>query len=205
MIHDSQHFVYIENQFFITATSDEQHPVKNKVGAAIVERILRAHNAGEAYKVIVCIPAVPGFAGDLHAEESLGTRAIMEYQYNSICRGDHSIIGALKKAGVAEPGKYIRFYNLRNYDRINANETMSKVEKASGVTYGDAAKEHDDIVGAGYAGEGFGTGAVSGQPNANLDGYQKAASQILSRDGQRVLHGGRPVPQGHPLVRDGGG
>jgi len=185
VIHDSQHFVYIENQFFITATSDEQHPVKNKVGAAIVERIFRAHNAGETYKVIVCIPSVPGFAGDLHAEESLGTRAIMEYQYNSICRGDHSIIGALKKAGVAKPGKYIRFYNLRNYDRINANETMSKVEKASGVTYGDAAKEHDDIVGAGYAGEGFGTGAVSGQPNANLDGYQEAASQILSRDGTK--------------------
>ena len=30
-IQNAQHFVYIENQFFITATSDEQRPVANKL------------------------------------------------------------------------------------------------------------------------------------------------------------------------------
>ena len=70
----SSHFIYIENQFFITATSDMQKPIKNKIGAAIVERILRAARAGQRFMVIVIMPAVPAFAGDLKDEGSLGTR-----------------------------------------------------------------------------------------------------------------------------------
>lgn len=91
-IGNAQHFVYIENQFFITATGDEQSPVHNKIGAAIVDRILRAHNARDDFRVIVLMPAVPAFAGDLHSDGALGTRAIMEFQYNSINRGGHSIV-----------------------------------------------------------------------------------------------------------------
>ncbi|TVY43123.1 Phospholipase [Lachnellula occidentalis] len=178
VIHDSQHFVYIENQFFITATDDHQKPVKNKIGAALVERIVRAYQNGEKYKVIVCMPAVPAFAGDLHADDSLGTRAIMEYQYQSICRGGHSIIEAIEKAGVPQASQYIRFYNLRNYDRINASATMSNVEQASGVSFEDARKEHDDIVGAGYEGRGEGTGATYGQPNRDYERYQEAGSRV---------------------------
>ena len=53
VIQNSHHFVYIENQFFITATSDRQKPVKNMIGAAIVERILRAARSGQKYHVIV--------------------------------------------------------------------------------------------------------------------------------------------------------
>jgi len=61
-IENSQHFIYIENQFFITATGPEQSPIKNKIGGAIVERILRAAQAGEKYKVIVATPSVPGLS-----------------------------------------------------------------------------------------------------------------------------------------------
>lgn len=45
-IRDSQHFIYIENQFFITATDDNSAPVKNRIGEAIVERIVRAYREG---------------------------------------------------------------------------------------------------------------------------------------------------------------
>jgi phospholipase D1/2 len=46
-IRNSQHFVYIENQFFITATDDHSKPVRNRIGEAIVERIVRAHREGK--------------------------------------------------------------------------------------------------------------------------------------------------------------
>ena len=62
------------------------------------------------------MPAIPAFSGDLKDESSLGTRAIMEYQYNSINRGGYSIMEEIAKAGF-NPMEYIRFYNLRNYDR----------------------------------------------------------------------------------------
>ena len=142
VIRNSQHFVYIENQFFITATSEKQKPIKNMIGAAIVERIVRAARAGEKYNVIVVIPSIPGFAGDLKDESSLGTRAIMEFQYDSINRGGYSIMESVANAGF-DPTEYIRFYNLRNYDRINSGASMSEAQRISGVSYEDARRDHD--------------------------------------------------------------
>jgi len=152
VIKNSQHFVYIENQFFITATSDKQRPIKNKIGAAIVERILRAARNGEKYKMIINIPAIPAFAGDLKSDDALSTRAIMEFQYNSINRGGYSIMESIAREGY-DPTEYIRFYNLRNYDRINISGAMAEAEQISGVSYEDARKQHDDVYGGGFGGD----------------------------------------------------
>jgi phospholipase D1/2 len=104
----------------------------------------------------------------------------MNFQYNSICRGGYSIMEMIKKAGV-DPSQYIKFYNLRNYDRINTSAAMAKVEQKSGVSYEAARKEHDDFVGAGFDGsghDGYGkkSSAKPGQPNSQDDRYQQAAS-----------------------------
>ncbi|KAF2863254.1 phospholipase D/nuclease [Piedraia hortae CBS 480.64] len=133
-IANSQHFVYIENQFFITATGTAQYPVRNRIGAALVERIVRAARNGEPYHVIVNIPAVPGFAGDLKIDDSLGTRAIMEFQYDSICRGGNSIMEKIAEAGV-DPMQYIRFYNLRNYDRIRNDSDGRSAQRETSTNY----------------------------------------------------------------------
>jgi phospholipase D1/2 len=177
VIKNSQHFVYIENQFFITATSDAQKPVRNKIGAAIVERILRAARAGEKYKIIVIMPAVPAFAGDLKDDASLGTRAIMEFQYNSINRGGHSILEVIANAGY-DPTEYIRFYNLRNYDRINVSAAMLDAEQRSGVNYEDARRDHDAAVQV-PASSGF---PYSASPQ-NYQHYQEAAGHLPSKQG----------------------
>ncbi|KAF2817639.1 phospholipase D/nuclease [Mytilinidion resinicola] len=152
IIRNSQHFVYIENQFFITATVDNQKPIKNKIAAVIVERIIRAARNGENYKMMVMIPAIPAFAGDLKTEEALSTRAIMEFQYDSINRGGHSIYESIAREGI-NPMDYIRFYNLRSYDRINASGAMREAEKQSGVSYEEARSQHDVAVGGVYDGE----------------------------------------------------
>ena len=80
------------------------------------------------------IPTIPGFAGDLRDDAALGTRAIMDYQYKSINRGEESIYGKLKAAGV-DPTKYIFVFNLRSYDRLNKTPALKKQEENSGVTY----------------------------------------------------------------------
>ncbi|KAI1498694.1 phospholipase D/nuclease [Biscogniauxia marginata] len=145
-IESAEYFIYIENQFFITATGDEQSPVKNKIGASIVSRIVRAHHNGENFRVIVIIPAVPAFPGDLHSDGALGTRAIMEFQYFSINRGGHSIIERLREEGVEDWRRYIGFYNLRTYDRLNISSTMGEVERESGVRYEGARRQYEDMV-----------------------------------------------------------
>ncbi|KAI9671508.1 MAG: hypothetical protein M1817_003560 [Caeruleum heppii] len=182
IIENSQHFIYIENQFFITATDPAQRPIQNKIGAAIVARILRAARAGQKYKVIVVMPAVPAFAGDLKDDASLGTRAIMEFQYFSINRGGHSIMESIGREGF-DPTQYIRFYNLRNYDRVNSSAAMTEAEQRSGVSYEDARRQHDDVVGAGFGGLGEGTGAGGHGQSGQYQQYQQHAQEIGSREG----------------------
>ena len=181
-IKNAQHFIYIENQFFITATSDAQHPVTNKLGAALVERILRAHREGRPFKVWVVMPAVPAFAGDLQSDGALGTRAIMEFQYASISRGKHSILEKLKAGGVEDPREYIGFYNLRNYDRINTSKAMSDAERQAGVSYEEGRKGHDEYVGDGYAPHD--DTDVGGEHYDEYRRYQRGANNVddLTRD-----------------------
>lgn len=184
VIRESRHFVYIENQFFITATSDAQKPVKNKIGAAIVERILRAARAGQKFKVIVLMPAVPAFAGDLRDDSSLRTRAIMEFQYNSINRGGYSIMEMIAKEGY-NPEDYIRFYNLRNYDRINNSASMKDAEQKSGVSYEDARREHDNAVElpAVYPGDRGGDDSSNPLAQQKYKQYQQATTGMNQRQG----------------------
>jgi len=176
VIKNSQHFVYIENQFFITATGESQHPVRNKIGAAIVERILRAARAGQKYKIVVVIPSVPCFAGDLRDDETLGTRAIMEFQYNSINRGGNSIMELIAKEGF-NPMDYIRFYNLRNYDRINNSGLMATIEQQSGVNYEDARKQYDYNT-VGSAGYPSSTTRSAFDTSAPFQQYQQTAQHV---------------------------
>lgn len=145
-ITNAEHFVYIENQFFITACEDQHMPVTNLIGAAIVDRISRAFHDGNVFKVIVVMPAVPAFAGDLKSDDALGTRAILEFQYNSICRGGHSILEKLRDAGITDPTQYIGFYNLRSFDRINKSKTMQDAEADAGIDYETAHEKQDAYV-----------------------------------------------------------
>ncbi|KAJ9488981.1 hypothetical protein VN97_g4304 [Penicillium thymicola] len=135
-IRNAQHYVYIENQFFITATGDQQRPIFNTIGRAIVEACVRAGKEGRKFRVIIVIPAIPGFAGDLRDNAALGTRAIMDYQYKSICRGEHSIFGQIEKEGI-DPREHVFVFALRAYDRINKTPVLEELEKQADVTYQD--------------------------------------------------------------------
>ncbi|KAL1589914.1 hypothetical protein WHR41_01104 [Cladosporium halotolerans] len=183
VIKRSEHFVYMENQFFITATDERQKPIRNRIGAAIVERILRAARNGEAWHMIINIPAVPGFAGDLKSDDALSTRAIMEFQYNSINRGGYSIYQQVAKAGV-DPMQYLRFYNLRNYDRINTSSAMARVEQEAGVAYDDARRAHDVRFGQTVDSTEYGAEYQNQPADSNYQRYQQAAQHVRESSSQ---------------------
>ncbi|KAK5998229.1 Phospholipase D1 [Cladobotryum mycophilum] len=152
VIRNAQHYVYIENQFFITATGKDQTPIHNTIGGAIVDAVVRAGKEGRKFKIIVIIPAIPGFAGDLRDNAAAGTRAIMDYQYKSICRGEHSIFGQVKAQGV-DPTKHIFFYNLRSYDRLNKTPAITEAEEKTGIPYQKVQRaEAEEIMAEGIYG-----------------------------------------------------
>jgi len=118
MILDARHSIYMENQFFIAGGENlKVERFHNKVGDAIVERILRAARSNERFKVFVFIPALPGFPGNIQGDDAVSIRAIMNFQYKSINRGSKSILERISQAGF-NPTDYIQFFHLRSYDRI---------------------------------------------------------------------------------------
>lgn len=152
IIRKAEHFVYIENQFFITATGDQQLPIHNTVGRAMVEAVVRAAKEGRKFRIIILIPAIPGFAGDLRENAASGTRAIMDYQYKSICRGENSIFGQIQKQGV-DPAQHIFFFNLRSYDRLNKTHAICEAEKRTGISYQQVQRaEAEEIMASGVHG-----------------------------------------------------
>ncbi|EON97584.1 putative phospholipase d p1 protein [Phaeoacremonium minimum UCRPA7] len=178
IIRKAEHFVYIENQFFITATGDQQLPIRNTIGRAIVEACVRAGKEGRKFRVIIVIPAVPGFAGDLRDDAAIGTRAIMDYQYKSICRGEHSIFGQIRAEGV-DPTNHIFFFNLRSYDRLNKTPAVVKQEQESGIKYQEVQRaEAEEIMGSGIHGTTDAEGGRDKHMGQKLGDSDQKKSQI---------------------------
>lgn len=123
MIEESEHFVYIENQFFITSTETMNVKIINKIGDAIVERAVRAYRNNESWRCVILIPLMPGFQNTVDEPEGTSVRLIMQCQFRSICRGEGSIFGRLRAQGI-EPEDYVQFYSLRTWGRIGPKKML---------------------------------------------------------------------------------
>ncbi|KAI8990852.1 hypothetical protein BDF20DRAFT_908690 [Mycotypha africana] len=133
-ITNAKHYIYIENQFFITSTEkDDKYILKNQIGTAIVSRIVQAYENGEKFKVFVLMPLMPAFPAELSTKDAATARLVMYYQYISICSGDNSILQQLKKKNI-NADDYIRFYSLRSFDRINRARAEEILARNAGYT-----------------------------------------------------------------------
>ncbi|XP_021501410.1 phospholipase D1 isoform X2 [Meriones unguiculatus] len=119
VIENSKHYIYIENQFFISCADDKV--VFNKVGDAIAQRILKAHREGQRYRVYVVIPLLPGFEGDISTGGGNALQAIMHFNYRTMCRGENSILGQLKPELGNQWINYISFCGLRTHAELEGN------------------------------------------------------------------------------------
>jgi phospholipase D1/2 len=123
MIEESEHFVYIENQFFISTCEIDGRKIENLIGDALVERIVRAAKNEEAWRAVIVIPLIPGFQNTVDSEGGTSVRLIMQCQYRSICRGETSIFGRLRSLGI-EPEDYIQFFSLRAWGKIGPQKQL---------------------------------------------------------------------------------
>ncbi|PLB39369.1 phospholipase D [Aspergillus candidus] len=123
MIEESDHFVYIENQFFVSTCEIDGRKIENSIGDALVERITRAAKNKEAWRAVIVIPLMPGFQNTVDSEGGTSVRLIMMCQYRSICRGETSIFGRLRALGI-EPEDYIQFFSLRTWGKIGPQKQL---------------------------------------------------------------------------------
>ena len=127
LIDNSKHYLYIENQFFVSRAFNEEEReecdyalsdvVENMIAFHIRKRIERAYRQKEKFRVFVFIPLLPGFAGE---PESSGTlQIILKHTYAGISRNHGmSIIEQLSKIMGDEWKNYIGFYSLRGHGLV---------------------------------------------------------------------------------------
>ncbi|XP_031165790.1 phospholipase D1a [Sander lucioperca] len=116
VIAKSKHYIYIENQFFISCADNKT--VYNRIGDAIIERIIRAHKEGKKYRVYVVTPLLPGFEGDITTGGGNAIQAVMHFNYRTMIRGEYSIISQLKKEMDDHWMNYISFAGLRTHAEL---------------------------------------------------------------------------------------
>lgn len=143
LIDQADHFIYIENQFFISNTAGK--PVKNEIAQVLVERIKIAAQRGEKFRVIVVMPLLPAFEGNVDDPNAAVLRIQLYWEYMTISRGKESIykqleaepsIGSLEKAK-----EYIKFYGLRTHAELGGKPVSEIVYVHSKLMIVD-----DDVV-----------------------------------------------------------
>ncbi|XP_034925825.1 phospholipase D zeta 1 isoform X2 [Populus alba] len=117
LIEKAENFVYIENQFFISGLSGDDI-IQNRVLEALYRRIMRAFNDKKCFRVIIVIPLLPGFQGGVDDGGAASVRAIMHWQYRTICRGQNSVLHNLYDLLGPKTHDYISFYGLRAYGQL---------------------------------------------------------------------------------------
>jgi phospholipase D1/2 len=133
-----------QNQFFISGLSGDEI-IRNRVLEALYRRIMRAYNDKKCFRVIIVIPLLPGFQvliccqypsnlkvdlaviflywilfqqGGVDDGGAASVRAIMHWQYRTICRGHNSILHNLYDLLGPKTHDYISFYGLRAYGKL---------------------------------------------------------------------------------------
>ncbi|XP_077171610.1 phospholipase D2 isoform X2 [Paroedura picta] len=124
-IEGSQHYLYIENQFFISCA--DRRNVHNTVGDAVISRVLRAHREKKPFRVYVLLPLLPGFEGDIARGGGNSIQAILHFTYRTLCRGDASIVSRLKAVMGEDWKNYISFCGLRTHGQLHGQLTTELV------------------------------------------------------------------------------
>uniref|UniRef100_A0A8C1Q5H9 Phospholipase n=1 Tax=Cyprinus carpio TaxID=7962 RepID=A0A8C1Q5H9_CYPCA len=113
-IENSKHYIYIENQFFISCA--DNRVVHNKIGDAIAKRIIKAYRDGQKYRVYVVTPLLPGFEGDINTGGGSAIQAVMHFNYR---KNPNSFAASLSVSAVGDQWiNYISFGGLRTHAEL---------------------------------------------------------------------------------------
>ena len=124
LIRSAEHFVYIENQFFISSTAGSI--VENQVIACLADRIIRSIYEKKPFVVYILIPLLPGFGGNITENDGDLLRIQVKWHLETIIRGQNSLINRVK---IADQNweKYIKIFGLRNNAVINGDTPISEI------------------------------------------------------------------------------
>ena len=114
-IDNSDHSIYIENQFFVSLNDKK---VENKVMAALLNRILRAHESNSDFHVMIILTLKTEHKEEWCTYSGSVLESIACLTYDTLFRGDKSLFVMLQNKGV-QVDKYVSVYGLRTHGKLN--------------------------------------------------------------------------------------
>ena len=127
-IKNSKHFIYIENQFFVSSQKVQTEipclilKVENQILSAIADRIVRAYEKKEDFHVMIVLPLKPEFPGKWKEKSGKDLRAVSYWNYMSIYSGKHSLYKRLENGKIPQDAipRYLNVYGLRTHGTLNS-------------------------------------------------------------------------------------
>ncbi|KAI9003272.1 hypothetical protein BC832DRAFT_593344 [Gaertneriomyces semiglobifer] len=150
LIRHAKHYVYIENQFFITRfaplETDKDHhkhhwfhhhthgqklpiskvDIHNPIAAVLIQRILEAHRKGETFRAFIVIPLLPAFYGDVRKSNADPALPYVLSAQTECVRG---VIDELVRGGVPKERlrDYVMFVGLRKWSVLGKRLVTEQV------------------------------------------------------------------------------
>uniref|UniRef100_A0A1I8HWC7 phospholipase D n=2 Tax=Macrostomum lignano TaxID=282301 RepID=A0A1I8HWC7_9PLAT len=131
-IDTAEHYVYIENQFFISCPDESlgrsKWPVQNPIASRLVDRIIRAHSEGRPFRAYLVLPLLPQFEGDISESGSSGEsiKKIMHHTYECLCRSEHSVMSRLLLAGIPIED-YLSVCSMRTWGQLTGGRLSTEL------------------------------------------------------------------------------
>lgn len=125
LISEADHFIYIENQFFVSSVAGSN--VENKIAQALINRIVNAFRNEQTFKLVIVLPLLPGFEGHVDDGKSNIMRIQLGWQHATLSRGDNSMFGQLRAAGIERPTDYVKVYGLRNHCKLPNGKPSTEI------------------------------------------------------------------------------
>jgi len=110
IIQESKRFIYIENQFFCSGM-DGDEDIGNRVIEALMRRIVRAHEKGEAFHVMIVLPLFPALEAEISSSSSSQPIFRVMHAQSVTLRG---LRVRLRQQGIDET-QFLSIFGLRNH------------------------------------------------------------------------------------------
>ena len=107
----------------------------NQIAKALVTRIKKAALNREQFYVIVVMPLLPGFEGEIDSDNSNVMKIQLHWEYLTISRGGNSLLEQLSRdENIRDPERYISFVGLRTLTRTKSRPVTEIVYVHSKVS-----------------------------------------------------------------------
>jgi phospholipase D1/2 len=121
-IMNAKHYIYIENQFFISSQPGYFRKVKNEIQSALVDRICRAYEDSEDFHVMIVLPLKPEFGPEDWTDEKSCLTGISYWNYATLFSEKSSLFHKLKERVPPSFIKsYVSVYGLRTHGSLGEN------------------------------------------------------------------------------------